>query len=309
MAKLVRKLQKIFAKNATNNGQFGSAQLGTKIETDDLDIIQALSAWENGWLDATLTAQRLPPLEEMQGIQYTFSTQLAYMFQEGVPEWNSQTTYYEKSIVKFAGTSELYVSIVDDNIGNLPSDPTKWTLAADLLKVNYTDETTVTAGDLMVTADTFGRKLEAFSRADLFSLIYPIGSVYINATVATNPATLLGFGTWTAFGAGRVPVGIDVSDPTFDTAGEEVGSKDAVVVSHGHSVNDSGHTHLADNVSTVGSTVGKWLYADLGVASPVDDQNQVNSATTGITINSAGVSGTNANIQPSIVVYMWRRTA
>ena len=35
--------------------------------------------------------------------------------------------------------------------------------------------------------------------------VYPIGSIYLS-TVSTNPATLFGFGTWKAWGAGRVPV-------------------------------------------------------------------------------------------------------
>ena len=39
--------------------------------------------------------------------------------------------------------------------------------------------------------------------------LYPVGSIYTNASVSTNPGTLLGFGTWTAFGAGRVMVGFD----------------------------------------------------------------------------------------------------
>ena len=34
--------------------------------------------------------------------------------------------------------------------------------------------------------------------------LYPVGSVYINASNGTNPATLLGFGTWERFGEGRV---------------------------------------------------------------------------------------------------------
>jgi len=38
------------------------------------------------------------------------------------------------------------------------------------------------------------------------ALLFPIGSIY-TATVSTNPNTLLGFGTWAAFGAGRVLVG------------------------------------------------------------------------------------------------------
>ena len=39
---------------------------------------------------------------------------------------------------------------------------------------------------------------------EILQAVYPIGSVYTNASVDTNPATLLGFGTWTAFAAGRV---------------------------------------------------------------------------------------------------------
>ena len=40
-----------------------------------------------------------------------------------------------------------------------------------------------------------------------YQTLYPVGSIYTNASSATNPATLLGFGTWAAFAAGRVMVG------------------------------------------------------------------------------------------------------
>ena len=63
---------------------------------------------------------------------------------------------------------------------------------------------------------------------------YPVGSIYINATNNTNPGTLLGFGTWVAFGAGRMMVGFNSSDPLFDAAEETGGSKDATLVSHTH---------------------------------------------------------------------------
>lgn len=55
---------------------------------------------------------------------------------------------------------------------------------------------------------------------------YPVGSVYINASSGTNPSSLLGFGTWEAFAAGQVLVGLDSTDPEFDTAGETGGTKD-----------------------------------------------------------------------------------
>jgi hypothetical protein len=142
--------------------------------------------------------------------------------------------------------------------------------------------------------------------------LYPVGSIYINASVSTNPATLLGFGTWTAFAAGRVMVGIDGSNAAFDTVEETGGSADAVIVSHTHTatststVTDPGHLHV------IGGTGGGGNAPLLG-----NSGTNVNSlsATTGITVATtttnatSGVSGTNANLQPYIVVYMWKRTA
>lgn len=43
--------------------------------------------------------------------------------------------------------------------------------------------------------------------AQVADLLFPVGSIYSNATNNTNPATLLGFGTWSAFGQSRVMVG------------------------------------------------------------------------------------------------------
>ena len=84
--------------------------------------------------------------------------------------------------------------------------------------------------------------------------LYPVGSIYTNATNSTNPATLLGFGTWIAFGAGRVPVGFDAGNTLFDTAEETGGSADAVVVSHTHTatVTDPGHNHKQTNDNLTG---------------------------------------------------------
>ncbi len=157
----------------------------------------------------------------------------------------------------------------------------------------------------------------AFVQAALQS-VYPVGSIYINAGVTTNPATLLGFGTWTAFGAGRVMVGLNGSDTLFDALEETGGSKDAVVVSHTHTatstVTDPGHTHPPTsgffflNLAGGGQTAG-------GGGSIVNASNSssTGSATTGVTVGttvaSTGSSGTNANLQPYITVAMWKRTA
>jgi hypothetical protein len=141
--------------------------------------------------------------------------------------------------------------------------------------------------------------------------LYPVGSIYINAGVTTNPGTLLGFGTWTAFGAGRVMVGLNGSDSSFDTLEETGGSKDAVVVSHTHTatttVTDPGHTHTITGLQNLAGG-GTGFNSNATGAS-----DSTNSATTGITadttVDSTGSSGTNANLQPYITVAMWKRTA
>ena len=131
--------------------------------------------------------------------------------------------------------------------------------------------------------------------------LYPVGSIYVNATNNANPGTLLGFGTWSAFGAGRVLIG----DGGGFSAGSTGGSADAIVVSHTHSITDSGHQH---NIPTVPSGIdGSNAIGNSPFASTLT--KTTNTATTGISINSTGSSGTNANLQPYIVVYMWQRTA
>ena len=140
--------------------------------------------------------------------------------------------------------------------------------------------------------------------------LYPIGSIY-TSTSATNPNTLFGFGTWVAYGAGRVLIGH--SGTGLYIAGNTGGSADAVVVSHTHTatVTDPGHLHSLPNSNEAqgGGDNGGRATTDLGsVRTPT---MSTNSATTGVTVSNSttGVSGTNANLQPYVVVYMWHRTA
>jgi hypothetical protein len=153
----------------------------------------------------------------------------------------------------------------------------------------------------------------AFVQAALQS-VYPVGSIYINAGVTTNPATLLGFGTWTAFGAGRVMVGLNGSDTLFDALEETGGSKDASVVSHTHTATtdtQGAHKHTMDRHSEV-SNIQKGTVGDNGTfASTRFDAGMSTEGahTHAITVASAGSSGTNANLQPYITVAMWKRTA
>jgi hypothetical protein len=179
---------------------------------------------------------------------------------------------------------------------------------ADLVSPTFTgtpEAPTASAGDNSTQIATTAYADAAIAAAK--QALYPVGSIYINAGVTTNPATLLGFGTWVAFGAGRVMVGLDAGDALFDTLEETGGSKDATLVSHTHTatVTDPGHTH-SYTASVIG-TPQFGLTGD-GYAAP---SLQTGTATTGITVanSTEGSSGTNANIQPYITVAMWKRTA
>lgn len=137
--------------------------------------------------------------------------------------------------------------------------------------------------------------------------LYPIGTVYTNISDSTNPGTLFGFGTWVAI-AGRVIVGLDASVSAFDTAGETGGSKDAILVSHTHTatVTDPGHTHTV--TSTDGANNGgKLTEGDEGSTHTYTTA----SSTTGISVSNSteGSSATDANLQPYVVAYVWKRTA
>jgi hypothetical protein len=125
------------------------------------------------------------------------------------------------------------------------------------------------------------------------TLLYPVGSIYINASVSTNPATLFGFGTWVSFGSGRVLVGLDSGQTEFDTLGETGGAKTHTLTipempSHNHSVDESNYTG-GGNAIAVGASPSIY---------------PANSGT-----NAAGGGLAHNNLQPYIVVYMWKRTA
>ena len=159
--------------------------------------------------------------------------------------------------------------------------------------------------------------------------VYPVGSVYVNATDATSPATLLGFGTWTAFGAGRVMVGQDTGDTDFDTLEETRGAKTHTLTSaemptHLHTVDppatntgnqSQSHTHsdssairniAGSDVSLASGAVG----LDVGITTGNKSQSHTHSVNIGeFDSGSAGSGDAHNNIQPSIVVKMWKRTA
>ena len=85
------------------------------------------------------------------------------------------------------------------------------------------------------------------------------------------------------------------------------GSANAAVVSHSHTITDGGHTHTLRAYTSANEDVGYGLnlspaFTDRVIIStgvdPGPSGRDTSSATTGITVNSAGASGTNANLPP-----------
>lgn len=178
MARIPRVTQSIFAGSATNNGQFGSAQASTFNLTNVLATIMALPAWAQGWLAATIGASKFPPLEEFQAVEYVHSTQIAYILQQGMPEYDSTTTYFTNNMCAKAGTFQIYGSLTDNNVGNALTDPTNWQFLTDLSNVggastgdikatlkNVADSGWILAKDQVIGDATFNTAVVANSMA------------------------------------------------------------------------------------------------------------------------------------------------
>ncbi len=133
----------------------------------------------------------------------------------------------------------------------------------------------------------------ALDAAAINAIVYPVGSIFTTVS-STAPATLLGMGTWAAFGAGKVPVGIDSGDTDFDTAEETGGAK-----THTLSIAEMpAHTHATEGNDS----------HDPGFGVPYVDTKSGSTPNSNATTSTGG-GGAHNNLQPYIVVYMWKRTA
>lgn len=127
--------------------------------------------------------------------------------------------------------------------------------------------------------------------------VYPVGSIYMSATHSTADAVAeaLGGGTWVAWGAGRVPVGVDANDTDFDAAEETGGEKSHTLIvdeipSHYHNLGQ-----MYDGYHLTGQTgQPRGVYADYAQA---------------VHTTKTGGGQAHNNLQPYITVYMWKRTA
>lgn len=169
-------------------------------------------------------------------------------------------------------TDAIHLNVADEYDGVDQKTP----VALDLVLIEDSENSYVKKyfefGDMPISTATeiiTDSLAEDIATKTTLATVYPVGCIYIETT-GTNPATTFGFGTWVAFGAGKVLVGLNSSDADFDTAEETGGSKT--------------HTHAAPTIATTRNLTG---------------QNTALSQT----------SAAGSSVQPYIVVYFWKRTA
>lgn len=181
-------------------------------------------------------------------------------------------------------------------------------------------------------------KLTTGAVSDILKAVYPVGSIYINAASNVNPATLLGFGTWTEFGAGRVIVGLNSSDSDFDALEETGGAKtitpsgsisgtvggtaltEAQMPKHWHNMSGPNSGSIPQG-SVTGTSVygggtpddGRWLYGTYstggGAASGSNETGTGNGEAHTHSLSASFAGNASSVVQPYITVRMWKRTA
>jgi hypothetical protein len=167
-----------------------------------------------------------------------------------------------------------------------------------------TDTTQVASTAFVKAAITAG----AITAAAINAIVYPVGSIYFNATSAENPAhaTLLGFGTWAVYAAGKVAVGLDASDADFDNVADTGGSKTQDLDIE--NLPAHGHPYRVSPSSTGGSGASGG-FTTSSSDSTTGPHNGTTSGTIGDQIGAAGGGVAHNNLQPYVVVRMWKRTA
>ena len=125
---------------------------------------------------------------------------------------------------------------------------------------------------------------------DVINYLYPVGSIYMSATMSTVAQVQAAFGgTWVKWGAGRVPVGVNTSETEFNTVEKTGGSK--YLQEHSH--------------NTVNWAAGYQTGSQSGYFTVLCGSSSTNTKQA---VANAG-TGDSGNLQPYITCYMYKRTA
>tara|TARA_R100001509_G_scaffold7053_1_gene4125 strand:+ start:95 stop:985 length:891 start_codon:yes stop_codon:yes gene_type:complete len=188
-----------------------------------------------------------------------------------------------------AGTSTL--TTVDINGGAIDGTAIGANSASTVAATTVAATTVTASSHVNTTSGQF-----QVNGTNIFNLIYPIGSIYINANTSANPSTYLGIGTWSRYGEGRVIVSQKSSDSQFDGLNETGGFK-----THTLTVNEM-PSHNHGGIFPAGAS-GSFTQA-FDVDHPQSGADLTHQKFTSYT----GGGAAHNNLQPYIVAYVWQRT-
>jgi len=210
--------------------------------------------------------------------------------------------------VVVSGTAQLEVK--DGSIGPTTDSDVDLGTTAKRFKDAFVDTLTTTGnvtvgGNLTVTG------------TGLVEAAYPVGSIYMNIN-STDPNTLLGFGSWSRFGEGKMLISQSSSDSDFDT-GEETGGAKTVTLSaselpeHQHHVlrnegsNTNGTGFFSNDTDAV--AIGNTGIGGLGTTDTTNQQINADANVGRSSVNIGTTGQAHNNMPPYIVVYMWKRAS
>lgn len=148
------------------------------------------------------------------------------------------------------------------------------------------------------------QKLYTWIVKQVMLAVYPVGTIYLSVE-STNPGNRFG-GTWVAWGAGRVPVGVDASQAEFNAV-EKTGGNKSVNLSHQHTESlgwdeNSIYLNYVDSNTTSGSGS---VVVDVNSRRMTAPSEQTHPGRFNLT--SSSLDSTSL-LQPYITCYMWKRT-
>lgn len=175
MAQLSRANQLVFGSTGgtTEFGKIGSDAAGTPETTKDLEAIQSLSQYLAGLYGITASAAEPPRIEDINALYYLMTSQLRYLFQNGVPEWHEDAEYFATvSYCQRGGV--VYRSVTNDNVGNDPAtdDGTNWEAGdASLRQLKFDLDRLGFTGYALYTDKYLADKLRIARRASIGQII------------------------------------------------------------------------------------------------------------------------------------------
>jgi hypothetical protein len=204
------------------------------------------------------------------------------------------------------------LQLVNNQIGVKDDGITSQFIADDAVGADQLASNSVVS-DSIVNGTIVFNDLASAAIESIRTTLYPVGSLFTTTAHSTPSAvnTALGFGTWEAFGAGKVVVGHDPSDSDFDASVPSTGGSKTHALAFGEM---PAHSHQwyrfpssgAFRIDSTGGSATSW---DInGNIESFDDP--VSESLYTDTAKNRNSDGTpHNNLQPYIAVYMWKRTA